>query len=172
MGYWVCEAMRSRFDAQVAVMNGGGLRKGFPAGQATVQDFWDLMPFDNTAIVFKVSGKVLRKIIDHGIDSAAFGNGQFSGLVVRYDPGRAFENKILSMTLADGSPVGDGGEYSVVTNDFMFLNGGDGYTMMPSADKASYVETFVPIRDVLIDRAKRDGRMSAEKVDVLVPSTR
>jgi len=171
MGYWVCEAVRERFGAQVAVMNGGGLRKGFTPGQVTVQDFWDLMPFDNTAIVFKVSGAVLKKIIDHGIDSTAMGNGQFSGLVVRYDPGRPYEAKVLSMALADGTPVRDDGTYTVVTNDFVFLTGGDGYTMMPFADKSAYTETFVPIRDALIEAAKKAGTITAEtQVPVLVPA--
>jgi 2',3'-cyclic-nucleotide 2'-phosphodiesterase/3'-nucleotidase len=172
MGFWVCEAMRARFGTQVAVMNGGGLRKGFAAGTATVQDFWDLMPFDNTAITFKVSGAVLKKIIDHGIDSPGMGNGQFSGLVVRYDSGRAYENKVISMTLADGSPVKDEGSYTVVTNDFMFLTGGDGYTMMPSTDKGAYTETFIPIRDILIERAKADGKMIAVTPAVLVAAKR
>lgn len=172
MGYWVCEAMRESFGTQVAVMNGGGLRKGFSAGTATVQDFWDLMPFDNTAITFKVSGAVLKKIIDHGIDSPGFGNGQFSGLVVRYDPTKAFENKIISMTLADGTEVRDDGVYSVVTNDFVFLTGGDGYAMMPAGDKGAYVETFVPIRDALIEKAKKDGVMKVESPAVLVPAGR
>ena len=167
MGLWVCETLRNRFGTDVAVMNGGGLRKGFAPGTATIQDFWDLMPFDNTAVTFKVSGAVLRKIIDHGIDSMAMGNGQFSGLVVRYDPGKPYENKILSMTLADGTPVRDDGQYSVVTNDFIFLTGGDGYVMMPSADRSAYVETFVPIRDVLIESARKAGKIAAEPVAVL-----
>ena len=168
MGYWVCEALRERFGAQVAVMNGGGLRKGFTEGPVAVQDFWDLMPFDNTAIVFKVSGAVLREIIDHGIDSPGFGNGQFSGLVAQYDPMKAYGGKVASMKLADGTPVRDGGVYTVVTNDFIFLTGGDGYTMMPANDPLSYEETFVPIRDVLMEKAKAEGTIVAQAADVLV----
>jgi 2',3'-cyclic-nucleotide 2'-phosphodiesterase (5'-nucleotidase family) len=172
MGYWVCEALRERFGVQVAVMNGGGLRKGFPEGPVTVQDFWELMPFDNTAVTFKASGATLKRIIDHGIDSAAMGNGQFSGLVVSYDPNKAYESKVLSMTLADGTPVEDEGVYTVVTNDFMFLTGGDGYAMMPANDKSAYVETYIPIRDVLIERARADGTMRAATPEVLIPVSR
>lgn len=171
MGFWVCEAMRKRFGTQVAITNGGGLRKGFAAGQVTVQDFWDLMPFDNTAVTFKVSGEVLRRMIDHGIDSAGFGNGQFSGVIVEYDPSRPQGNKVVRMTLSDGTAVTDSGEYSVVTNDFIFLTGGDGYTMMPANDPSKYAETFVPIRDALIDAARKAGTIKAETPMVLVPSS-
>ncbi|OHD17845.1 MAG: hypothetical protein A2087_12865 [Spirochaetes bacterium GWD1_61_31] len=171
MGLWVCEALRERFGTQVAVMNGGGLRKGFAPGQVTVMDFWDLMPFDNTAVTFRVSGAVLKAIIENGIDSAGFVNGQFSGLVVNYNPGRPYGNKILSMTLADGTPVTADGIYSVVTNDFVFLNGGDGYTMMPNQDPAAFVETFIPIRDVLIETARAQGTIVAPAVHVLVSGT-
>jgi 2',3'-cyclic-nucleotide 2'-phosphodiesterase/3'-nucleotidase len=167
MGYWVCETLRSVFDADVAVMNGGGLRKGFTPGMKTVQDFWDLMPFDNTAVVFDVSGRDLRAIIDHGIDAPSFGHGQFSGIIVTYDPLRPWENKIVSMKLADGTPITDEGVYTVVTNDFIFLTGGDGYTMMLKAAK-NVVETFVPIRDVLIDEARKAGRIVATEPRVLI----
>jgi hypothetical protein len=70
------------------------------------------------------------------------------------------------MTLADGTPVTDGGLYTVVTNDFVFDNGGDGYAMMkPAASNVKY--TYIPIRDALIDAAKAAGKMTAEVPAVL-----
>ncbi|MBP7095152.1 MAG: 5'-nucleotidase C-terminal domain-containing protein [Spirochaetia bacterium] len=165
MGLWVGKAMIERFGAQVAIMNGGGLRKGFAPGQVAVQDFWDLMPFDNTAVVFKAKGSALRAMIEHGLDSVGFGNGQFAGLVVEYDPMKPQGAKIVSMRLADGTPVADDGLYAIVTNDFIF-EGGDGYVMM-KANALDAVNTFVPIRDALVEAAEKAGVIRAEKPEVL-----
>jgi 2',3'-cyclic-nucleotide 2'-phosphodiesterase/3'-nucleotidase len=167
MGAWVCDVLRDRFAVDVAIMNGGGIRKGFLAGNITVQDFWDLMPFDNTAVLFRVKGSGLKKIVDHGIDSLDFGNGQFAGLTVRYNPSRPYGAKIVSMTLSDGRPVEDDAYYTVMTNDFVF-EGGDQYSMIqPSATDVNY--TYVTIRDVLIEAAEKQGTMIVPKVDCLVP---
>lgn len=166
MGAWVCDVLRDRFKVDVAIMNGGGLRKGFLAGPVAVQDFWDLMPFDNTAVVFEATGADLKKMIDHGIDSLDFANGQFSGLQVSYNPSRPYGSKITSMRLADGTPVLDNKIYKIVTNDFVF-EGGDQYTMMlPAARNVVY--TYIPIRDVLIAAAEKTGRITAPIVNTLI----
>jgi len=166
MGAWVCESLRARYGVDVAIMNGGGLRKPFPEGYVAVQDFWDLMPFDNTAVVFETTGADLRRMIDHGIDSQDFANGQFAGLVVRYNPSRMYGDKIVSMTLTDGTPVVDDGVYRVVTNDFIF-EGGDRYDMMlPAARNVVY--TYEPIRDALIEEAGRAEVLRATVPEYLV----
>lgn len=167
LGYWVCSALKSYYKVDVAVMNGGGLRKPLAAGQLTVQDFWDLMPFDNTAVIFEVSGKDLKDIIDHGIDSLDFANGQFAGLVVQYNPARPYGQKIISMTLADGTPVADDTMYTVVTNDFVF-EGGDAYTMILGAAKnVNY--TYELIRNAVMTAAEQQKNIAVPTFNVLVP---
>ena len=167
MGAWACGILRERFGVDVAIMNGGGLRKGFLPGRITVQDFWDLMPFDNTAVTFKLKGSDLKAMIDHGIDSLDFANGQFAGLTVKYNPSRPYGAKIVSMTLSDGRRVEDDAFYTVMTNDFVF-EGGDQYTMVqPVATDVNY--TYVLIRDVFIDAAEKQGKILVPKVDCLVP---
>lgn len=166
MGKWVCDVMKARYGVQVYVQNGGGLRKGFVAGDVKVSDFWDLMPFDNYTVTFKTSGKVLKEIIANGLDSKDFGNGQFSGVKVRYNPAATGAAKVLSLTLDDGSVVSDTGVYSVGTNDFQFT-GGDKYTMiMPNATAVK--ETFEPVRDILMDVARKAGTIVAPSVQGLV----
>lgn len=164
MGYWVCETLRARYGLDAYVQNGGGLRKGFAEGDLLVKDFWDLMPFDNYTVVFEVSGADLRKIIDHGIDSVDFGNGQFSGLKVTYDPAAPFESKVVSMTLADGTPIDDAKLYKVGTNDFQF-SGGDKYVIKPYAKNVK--DTFEPVREVLLAEAKKAGSLVAPSYQVL-----
>jgi 5'-nucleotidase/UDP-sugar diphosphatase len=169
MGYWVCEVLRARYGLDAYVQNGGGLRKGFNAGDVLVKDFWELMPFDNYTVTFDVSGADLKKIIDHGIDSVDFGNGQFAGLVVTYDPAAAYESKVVSMTLADGTPVDDNKTYKVGTNDFQF-SGGDKYVIKPYAKNVK--ETFEPVREMLLDIALKAKTIKVPDFRVLVPAAK
>ena len=166
MGKWVCDVLKARYGVQVYVQNGGGLRKGFVAGEVTVNDFWELMPFDNYTVTFKTTGKVLKEIIASGLDSEDFGNGQFSGVKVKYNPAVTGAAKIVSLTLDDGSEVSDSALYSVGTNDFQF-SGGDKYTMiMPNATEVK--ETFDPLRDILIEAAKKSGTIVAPSIEGIV----
>lgn len=163
MGKWVCDVLKAHYGLQVYIQNGGGLRKGFAAGDIKVSDFWDLMPFDNYTVTFKTTGKALKEMIAHGLDSKDFGNGQFSGLKVKYDPSATGAAKILQISLDDGTPVTDDGVYTVGTNDFQFT-GGDKYVMIkPNA--TNVMETFEPVRDILLAEARRPlaaGMVGAE----------
>ncbi len=166
LGKWTCDLMRARYKVQVAFQNGGGLRKPLAAGPVTVADFWELMPFDNYTITFEVSGAVLKQIVAHGIDSKDFGNGQFSGLKVVYDPAIADASKIVSMTLEDGTPIDDAKMYTCAMNDFQF-GGGDKYAMVkPNAKNVK--ETFEPIREMLIEEAKKAVTIKAPSVEGIV----
>jgi len=166
MGKWACDVLKTRYGVQVYVQNGGGLRKGFVAGDAKVSDFWELMPFDNYTVTFKTSGKVLKEIIANGLDSVDFDNGQFSGVKVKYNPAAKGAAKILVLTLDDGSVITDEALYTVGTNDFQFY-GGDKYTMIkPNASAVK--ETFEPVRDVLIDIASKAGILVAPSVEGIV----
>ena len=166
MGKWACDVLKARYGVQVYVQNGGGLRKGFIAGDAKVSDFWELMPFDNYTVTFKTTGKVLKEIIANGLDSVDFDNGQFSGVTVKYKPGVAGAAKIQTLTLDDGRVVADDALYTLGTNDFQFY-GGDKYTMIkPNA--SAITETFEPVRDVLIDIAKKAGTIVAPSIQGIV----
>ena len=166
MGKWVCDVLKAHYGVQVYVQNGGGLRKGFAAGTVTVSSFWELMPYDNYTVTFKTTGKALKEIIASGIDSTDFGQGQFSGVKVRYNPALSGTAKIVSLTLDDGTVVADNALYTVGTNDLPFF-GGDKYTMIqPNATDVK--ETFEPVRDILIEEAKKAGTIVAPSVEGVV----
>ncbi len=166
MGYWVCESLRDHYKLDMYIQNGGGLRKGFLAGDILVKDFWELMPFDNYTVTFEMSGADIKKTLEHGLDSPDFGNGQFAGIIVTYDPALAYKSKIISVALANGTMLDDAKMYKVGTNDFQFT-GGDKYTMMKPAAK-NIVETFEPVRDILLAAAQKAGAITVPTVPVLV----
>ena len=150
LGAWAAEMQRKVGKADIAIRNGGGLRRTLAAGKITVGDLYEIMPFDNYLVVFDLPGSEIKKAINHGIMNPNMTDGQFAGLKVEYDSRKPFESRILSITLSNGTPLDMNKTYKVVVNDFMFT-GGDKYDFSKATN---VVETYIPIRDCLIDEIK------------------
>lgn len=163
LGQWVCELMAEKGNALIGIQNGGGLRRTMYEGQITMGDLYEVMPFDNQLIRLELLGKDLKAVIDHGIMNPDISDGAFSGLKVIYDKDAEFENRIISITLTDGTPIEDDVYYSVVTNDFIYT-GGDKYDF---SNAINVVDTYVPIRDLMVEGIKASGKITAKPVDVI-----
>jgi len=159
LGEWVCEIMKDKAGVQIAMTNGGGLRTNIPAGEITAGKLYEVMPFDNTLYTMKLSGADIKANIEHGIMNEDIGWVQIAGVRVTYNPGAEAGNRITSMVLEDGTPVEMDKYYTVVTNDFMFT-GGDKYDFKNSKDG---LNTFVPIRDALMEAVEKAGVISPKK---------
>jgi len=159
LGEWVCEIMKDKAGVQIAMTNGGGLRIPVPAGDITAGILYEVMPFDNTLYTMKLSGADVKANIEHGIMNDDIGWVQIAGVRVTYNPGAEAGNRITSMVLEDGTPVEMDKYYTVVTNDFMFT-GGDKYDFKNSKDG---LDTFVPIRDAMMEAVEKAGVISPKK---------
>ena len=159
LGEWVCEIMKDKAGVQIAMTNGGGLRTDVPAGEITAGKLYEVMPFDNTLYTMKLSGADVKANIEHGIMNDDIGWVQIAGVRVTYNPGAEAGNRITSMVLEDGTPIEMDKYYTVVTNDFMFT-GGDKYNFENSKDG---LDTFVPIRDALMEAVEKAGVLSPKK---------
>ena len=84
---------------------------------------------------------------------------QISGVRVTYNPNAEAGNRITSMVLEDGTVVEMDKYYTVVTNNFMFT-GGDNYNFENSKDA---LDTFIPIRDAMMDAVEKAGVISPKK---------
>ena len=169
LGFVIASAMKAAYKTDFAVTNGGGLRKTVNAGTLTVNDMWELIPFDNTGVVIKVKGKDLKKIVDHGINSVGFRAGQFAGGVVYYTTRMPEGYRVQKIVLDSGEEVDDEKTYTCVVNDFM-ADGGDKYDVI--AQTALEVDnTYIPFRDAVIDELKSWGAIDkrwAEMPKVLI----
>ncbi|MCX7877339.1 MAG: bifunctional metallophosphatase/5'-nucleotidase [Ignavibacteria bacterium] len=67
LGQFEADVFRIKSGADVAFMNGGGLRKSLLKGNITVQDIWEINPFGNEIVVCEVSGKTLKQMIRNNI---------------------------------------------------------------------------------------------------------
>ena len=163
LGEWACEIMKDKAGVQIAMTNGGGLREPttpvIPAGDITAGKLYEVMPFDNTLYTMKLSGADIKANIEHGIMNEDIGWIQISGVRVTYNPKAEAGNRITSMVLEDGTSVEMDDYYTVVTNDFMFT-GGDKYNFENAKDG---LDTFVPIRDALMEAVEKAGVISPKK---------
>ncbi|HRS21594.1 MAG: 5'-nucleotidase C-terminal domain-containing protein [Clostridia bacterium] len=157
LGNWVTDVMRKAVNADIAIQNGGGLRRDLPAGNITMGLMYEIMPFDNTLFTVDLTGAQVRAAIEHGIMSEAMNPGQFSGLKVQYDSTMPAGQRIVKITLSDGKPLVDTQIYKVVTNDFQ-ATGGDNYTMFLEGKNSK--DTSIPVRDILVNEIKEKGTIS------------
>ena len=157
MGQWATDVMRTVAKADVAIQNGGGLRRDIPAGNVTMGIMYELMPFDNTLFTFELTGKQVKAALEHGIMPETFAPGQFSGVKVKYDSSKAKGERIVEVKMLDGSLLDENKIYKVVTNDFQ-AGGGDGYVMFKEGK--NQIDTSIPIRDVLVNEIKEKGTIS------------
>ena len=80
-----------------------------------------------------------------------------SGLRVKLDSSKPEGKRLLSVRLADGSPLRDKDIYTVTTNDFLLM-GGDGF--IEFADGTDVEDTGIIIRDALAEHIARLGTVA------------
>lgn len=153
MGQFVAKALAEIGGTQIAIINGGGIRRGFEAGPITMGLMYELLPFDNTLVTLKVTGAELKKLLEHGLMPENFRPGQFYGIEVWYDDKAPAGERISTIRLLDGTLVKDDGIYTVSTLDFL-LTGGDSYDFKKATD---VVDTYMPVRDLIVEYIAEEG---------------
>lgn len=137
IGDLFADAIRETTHAQIAIINGGGLRgeKIYPPGSIiTRRDVFAELPFGNRVAVLEISGKDVRAAIENGLSLLPRLAGRFpqvSGMSYEADLSRPPGHRVLAIRVGD-APLDDAKMYRLATNDFM-ARGGDGYTMFPDA---------------------------------------
>ena len=132
LGDYIADAMRSATHADVAIMNGGGIRtdRSYPAGPVTKKDVYAILPFGNKLVALRAKGSVIAAALENGVSQRQDLAGRFpqvSGLSFVLHPGQPVGQRVSDVQV-NGQPLDENATYTVATNDYM-LGGGDGYTM-------------------------------------------
>jgi 5'-nucleotidase len=127
-------------NAQIALMNPGGIRADFdaeaspggePNGQITYGEAFTVQPFNNLVVTQTLTGAQLKDVLEQQF--VGFG-GQTTqrilqvsaGLTYSWDSTAPAGSKVTALAL-NGTPIDPAAAYQVTTNDFL-ANGGDGFT--------------------------------------------
>lgn len=132
LGNLAADALRDYCDADIAIQNGGGVRAGLTAGDVTVGDIFAMLPFDNKVTLVEVTGQTVWDALENGISGYPATDGRFpqvSGLSYTFDGAKPAGERLISVTMEDGTPLDLNAWYKLACNDFM-CGGGDGYTML------------------------------------------
>ena len=178
LGNLVADLVRTTTGAQVAIINGGSLRTGLPAGAITARQVYSVLPFDNYLVAVRMSGRQLLETLEHGVSAVEHGEGRFpqvSGIRFSYRPDRPAGNRLLEATV-NGVPVDPAAQYTVATLDYIAA-GGDGYTAFGQAIRSAgdfkvvggalqssslvYHDPGRYLRDIFIDAALTGASLSA-----------
>ena len=155
LGDMIADVMlRGAPGAQVALMNGGGIRTGLHAGAVTYGDVLGVMPFGNTLATLELTGADLRAALEHGISRIGQGGfAQVAGVREAYDMGRPEGDRLVSVEIRNPggawAPLDPARSYRVVTNDFM-RHGGDGYDVLRDKARDAY-DTGPILADLFAD---------------------
>ena len=77
MGDFCTDAVRSVMDADVAIINGGGIRADIAAGDITYKDLVSVFPWNNELCVIEATGQQIRDALELGAKNYPEENGGF-----------------------------------------------------------------------------------------------
>src|SRR6185436_12893933 len=146
-GNLFCDLMlAARPDAQVSLMNGGGLRADMPAGELQYGQLYAAIPFDNRFAIVELLGAHLRKMVTsnltHGGAILSWGN-----LAAK---ARCKADRLEVEITVGGKPLADDATYKLATSDFL-ASGGDGLIGRLKLPDGSVKMTDVIIRDAMAE---------------------
>ena len=150
LGNLTAEAMRfyPGVETELALTNTLGIRADVPAGDITLDDLYNSMPFDNTITTMFLSGREIQELLDYvsdrsterGCQSQAQIAGMSFDMICDVDMPRA-ENILIG-----GRELDEDGTYELATNNYI-AHGGSGFEVLER--NTTQVDTGISIRDVV-----------------------
>ena len=146
LGDLCADAYRDQSGAQIAFVNGGGVRVSIKEGDVTLGDILKVHPFGNAMCVIEATGQQILDALEWGARAVPSENGGFlqvSGLTYEIhtyieSSAKADENTMFAgvegerrvrNVLVGGEPIDPEQTYTLASHNYMLKNGGDGYNM-------------------------------------------
>lgn len=163
LGNLVGEAMRARrrIEAEFAVTNTLGIRDNIYAGPITLEDMFNVFPFENTLATMYLSAAEVQELADYiTFRSASRGcnaQAQVAGitftmncaqvLVNEAGGSEAYQHPAEDITI-NGAPINPLSTYKLATNDYI-AGGGSGFHVLKR--NTTTQDSGVSMRDALVD---------------------
>ena len=153
LGDFCADAFRSVMDADIGMMNGGGIRANVAIGNLTYNDLISVFPWSNYGCVIEATGQQIKDALEMGAKNYPEENGGFlhvsglkytidvsipSSVVTNADTGmfekvngkyRVTDIQVWNAKKSAYEPIDLQTTYTVAGTNYTLRNNGDGYTM-------------------------------------------
>lgn len=175
LGNAVADAFRDYTGADVALVNGGGLRseKIHKAGPVTVLDVMNIQPFPNEIVTLEVTGEQIKEALENGLSLAPKPNGSFpqvSGMEINYEPWQPAGQRVATLFINGEEMVPDR-IYRLATYDFL-ADGNGGYDVFKGALSRTEDPSGKVAKDVVVDYVEKRGVIGSafeDRIRALTP---
>lgn len=151
VAFMLWQRANSIVQTDMAITNSGGIRRNLFAGDITVGDVYEILPFDNMAVVLTFQGSEIQNIADA---MALKGGEAMYGISFDIVDGKALGVKINGKTLDTNR------SYTVVTNDYL-AKGNDQIAPMANHTKAQDLNLL--LRDIAVEYIIRNASVDNGK---------
>jgi 5'-nucleotidase / UDP-sugar diphosphatase len=163
MNNLICDAMISESGADFSFTNFGGIRSDLQIGPITPRDMFKVLPFGNAIVVMRMSGKMLKGLIESKLERNRPGLAIGGGKVV-YEKAREDGHKITEF-LIKGEPLDPDKMYRVAMTDYL-AEGNSGLSMLEDIEEENIDRTGIMLREAVTQyiqknaplKIKNDGR--------------
>lgn len=136
----------------LSLLNTGGIRASLHKGTVTVQNIFEISPFENSLVIITLSGEELQEAFQH---IAQRGGEPLSGATLTICNGNAKKITI------NNTPLNSDQQYILATNSYLAA-GGDGFKMLKNTKQ---FDTGIMIRDLMIKHVELLGKNGQHIVD-------
>lgn len=142
--------------ADMAFFNNGGLRNALPQGNITVQNIYELMPFDNELVILEMPGKQVNELLKYIAQS---GGIPVAGIKMQ------IKNNFPQQVYIGKEKFDSTKTYRVITSDYL-ANGGDKFFFLQH-ESVKRIPLNIKLRDFFLqyipEKAKTLNPLKAEK---------
>jgi 5'-nucleotidase len=165
----------AREGVVLALISGGAIRASVPAGDISLGNVLQIMPYHNFLVTVDISGAQLMTALENGVSLVEAGDGRFpqiAGFRFVWDPQAPYGSRVRGVEIktSDGFKALDtAAVYRMVTTNFIAA-GGDGYSVFKDGRNlntlgdvdsdvlAAYIKAHSPVNPAVEGRIKRAGQ--------------
>lgn len=165
LGNLVADAVLEASGAELVFINAGSMRASAESGEIPLRKIIEILPFGNTIVIKKITGKALKTVLEIGASSYPAPDGSLlhvAGMRYAIDPLQPEGSRVEHVEIG-GLPLHPEKTYLVATNDYLAAGGSEMTVLkeFPTTREAgavdAAVETYIRRRGVI--RPVVEGRI-------------
>ena len=162
IGDYITDCIRNYSESDFALINSGGIRQNLSEGPIKKLDIKNILPFNNSITIFRVSGKQVMELIQTNASaSERSSNGilQVSGLSYEWKAESDGSVKILKAMIMN-KPIDPEKIYQGASVDFVVSNADKYFGFIPS----NVTDLMMPLTDVVM-KAIEEQKVIDSKIE-------